>query len=421
MSSYTIVIICLLLSAFFSGVEIAYLSINRLKIEVDTKQGSFSAAIISKFLRIPSKFIGTILVGNNIALVIYGIVMGKLINNLIFSPEIIISNPFLVIMVQTIISTLIVLFVAEFLPKAIFRISPNNILKICAIPIWLIYYALWVFTLFTIGLAEYLLKVFFKFDNFKDNFIVTKIELDNFVRDIKEKATNKSELDHEIQIFHNALDFKTVKARECMVPRNEIEAISITDTIEEAVKRFVNTGYSKLLIYKENIDDIVGYVHCNEIFKQPKSINEIMLPVAGFFPETATADKLMEQLINKKKGVAVIVDEFGGTAGIITLEDVVEVIFGDIEDEHDYDEHIEEVISDNQFRFAGRLEIDYINEKFDLDLPDSEDYETLAGLILYLHESIPEKGITIENDNFIFTIEKVSGNKIEIINVQKKD
>jgi putative hemolysin len=418
MDDYSVIILCLVFSAFFSGVEIAFLSVNKLKVELDAKQGNVSAIIISKFLRIPSRFIGAILVGNNIALVVYGIFMGDLITNTLFSPSFLESAPFTVLAVQTGISTLLVLFIAEFIPKALFRINPNGILGFLAIPIWAIYYLLYAITTFTIGLAEYLLRIFFKFDSFKENFVVSKLDLDNYLKEIKSGSSDKDEIDHEIQIFHNALDFNTVKARECMVPRNEIECAEIDDSLDIVRQKFINTGYSKILIYRDSIDNIIGYVHCNDLFKKPESIGQILLPVAGYFPETATADYLMEQLITKKKAVAVVVDEFGGTSGIITLEDVVEVIFGDIEDEHDFDSLAEQKIDDKTFLFAGRHEIDYLNEKYNLQLPESSEYETLAGLILHLWEDIPEVNVEVESEPYKFVVKKVSGNKIELVELQ---
>ncbi len=400
----------LVCSAFFSGMEIAFISANKLQIELENKQGYFYARILSFFLKRPSRFIGTMLVGNNIALVIYGIYMGDLIMGWLDPSHT--WNQGLLLAVQTVISTLIILITAEFLPKTVFRINPNRVLNILAVPLVIIYFLLWIPMIITIGLSEWLLKAFLKVDFAENKPVFGRVDLDNYVREMTDRAADQEDLDHEIQIFQNALEFSKVKARDCMIPRTEIVALDVEDTIETLRQKFVDTGLSKILIYRDSIDNIIGYTHSYELFKRPDSIKSILLPVS-IIPETIAANEILELFIKKKKSVAIVVDEFGGTAGMLTIEDVVEEIFGEIEDEHDSEALLEDQITNNEFLFSGRIEIDYVNEKYGLNLPESEEYETLAGLILHNYESIPKANSQIIIDQFKFYITEVSDTRID--------
>ncbi|KAB2859105.1 MAG: HlyC/CorC family transporter [Flavobacteriales bacterium] len=407
------VLVAILFSAFFSGMEIAFISANRLKIELEKKQGEFSAKILSGFIQKPASFIGAMLIGNNIALVIYSMAMAVLLEPFILVYT---SSEGVLLLVQTLISTIIVLFFAEFLPKALLRINPNFALKFAAIPLKVIYLILFPLTYVTTLLSNGILKLF-RVDVSQSNLAFSKIDLEHFVLDIQERQEKGEEIEHEIQIFKNALDFTEVKARECMIHRTEIIAMDIDDSIDELKEKFIETELSKILIYRGSIDNIIGYVHSLELFKKPESIKSILLPVS-IVPESMPASEILKQFINQRRSMAVVVDEFGGTSGVITTEDIIEEIFGEIEDEHDVEELIELQVDDDTFLFSAKTEIDYINDKYKLNLPESEEYETLGGLIFYKHESIPEKDEVITISNYRFKIEEVSNNKIELIRVQ---
>lgn len=407
------VLVAILFSAFFSGMEIAFISANRLKIELEKKQGDFSAKILSGFIQKPASFIGAMLIGNNIALVIYSMAMAMLLEPFILVYT---TSEGVLLLVQTLISTIIVLFFAEFLPKALLRINPNFALKFAAIPLKVIYLILFPLTYFTTLLSNGILKLF-RVDVSQSNLAFSKIDLEHFVLDIQERQEKGEEIEHEIQIFKNALDFTDVKARECMIHRTEIIAMDIEDSIDELKEKFIETELSKILIYRGSIDNIIGYVHSLELFKKPESIKSILLPVS-IVPESMPASEILKQFINQRRSMAVVVDEFGGTSGVITTEDIIEEIFGEIDDEHDVEELIELQVDDDTFLFSAKTEIDYINDKYKLNLPESEEYETLGGLIFYKHESIPEKDEIITISNYRFKIEEVSNNKIELVRVQ---
>ena len=404
----------LLFSAFFSGMEIAFVSANKLKIELDGKRGNVFSKIISGFVKKPSYFIGAMLVGNNIALVVYGIFMAN-----ILEPKILLftENESLILLIQTIISTFIILIVAEFLPKTLFRINPNNILYFSAIPLQIVYWVLLLPMLLIIGLSEAIIKIFAP--NLRDDNDLNfgRIDLEHYIREGADYADDQEEVDHEVQIFQNALDFSKVKARECMVPRTEVVAMDVEESIEALTDRFVETGLSKILIYRENIDNIIGYTHSFELFKKPKSIKSILLPVP-IIAMSMPANEILEIFIDQRKSIAIVVDEFGGTAGVLTIEDVIEEIFGEIEDEHDKEEWIETQINENEFLFAARLEVDYINDHYDIDLPVSDSYETLGGLVIHHYESIPKINDQIRWGKFIFVVKKVFENKIDIIHLK---
>lgn len=417
--TYFLIVLCLLFSAFFSGMEIAFISSSSLKIELDKKQNKLSGKLLSKFIKRPSQFIGVMLLGNNLTLVLYGILMGdvvmRLINNLIVVSESV--NLFL----QTIISTVIVLVFAEFIPKAVFRINPNKSLSLFALPVTIIYYLLIPVSFVIITVTEWILKVIFKLDVSDDEVLFGKIDLEDYLNEHTSNSNDSGEnIEHEIQIFQNALSFAETKARDCMIPRNEIISVEVDDDIEELKQKFIDTGKSKILVYRENIDNIIGYSHSYEIFKQPKNIKSILLPI-HIIPESITVDKVMEQLTQKNRSIAVVVDEYGGTSGMITMEDIIEEIFGEIEDEHDVDEFYENQINNNELIISGRIEIDYLNNKHNLQLPESEEYETIAGLILNTTEDIPQINEVIMIDNYKLEVLEVDNAKIDLVKITIKE
>ncbi len=421
MSDGLLIVVMLLLSAFFSGMEIAFISANKLKIEVDKNNGLFSARIVSRFIKTPSKFIGAMLVGNNIALVIYGIIMAR-----ILEPEIAFILPqsfhssIIILIIQTIIATLLILITSEFVPKVIFRINANFILNLLAIPATICYYFLYPIVFVFVGVSEYILKHWFKVKFLHQDIPFTLIDVDNYIEEFTRDNLEQSEIKQELQMFQNAIDFKSVKIRECMIPRNEIVAIDINDTIAELKDKFIETSLSRILIYEGTIDNITGFVHSHDILKNPDKINKVIKPII-YVPETLLANNLLTMFTEKRMSVAVVVDEFGGTSGMITTEDVIEEIIGEINDEYDVDELTEKKIDDDEYIFAGRLEIDYLNDKYQLNLPESEDYETLAGLIIHYKESIPDLDDEIITDYFVFKILEASETKIEKVNLKIKN
>lgn len=417
-----IIILCsLILSAFFSGMEIAYVSANKIHVEIEKKQNDFLAKILTRLTRKPSKFIATMLVGNNIALVIYGFFMGDLLMELLapgnFSNEVIVYLlTDLSLLTQTIISTLIILLTAEFLPKVFFQIYANFFLKFFAVPAYLFYLLFSFISSFVIWISDFVLKRFFKTQGDEVQLAFTKVELGNYISEQMEKVEHDQEIDSEIQIFQNALEFSEVKSREVMIPRTEIVAVDITSNPGELVETFTATGLSKILVYRENIDDIIGYIHSFELFKKPATIKSILLPVV-FVPETMLVKDVLNILIKKRKSIAVVIDEYGGTSGMMTVEDIVEELFGEIEDEHDPVILIEEKLEENRFLFAARLEVDYLNETYKLNIPIGENYETLGGYILDHTEEIPPKDGVVDIDNFSFHIKEVSNTRIELVEV----
>lgn len=427
MATSIIIIVCsLLLSAFFSGMEIAYVSSNKIHIEIEKKQEGFLAQILTKITAKPSKFIATMLIGNNIALVIYGLFMGDLLVQWFqsFLP----SESGLVtylltdlnLLTQTIISTLIILFTAEFLPKVFFQIYANSLLKILAFPAYLFYVLFTFISDFVIWISDVVLKKFFKTEGDQVQLAFTKVELGNYISEQMESVEEHEEIDTEIQIFQNALEFSEVKAREVMVPRTEITALELHDSVDDLSKLFTETGYSKILIYKETIDEILGYVHSFDLFKKPKNIGSMIMPIE-LVPETMLIKDILNVLIKKRKSIAVVVDEYGGTSGIMTVEDIVEELFGEIEDEHDSVDLIEEQKGEDNFVFSARLEVDYINETYKIDLPEGENYETLGGLIVDFTEEIPQQDEIVTIDNFEFKILEVSNTKIDLVALKIKE
>jgi len=413
-SSLVIILIALAGSAFFSGMEIAFVTANRLKIELDNQKGSIPGRILSNFVKNDSRFIATMLLGNNIALVVYGIWMAQLMEPWVSG--LVGGNEALILTIQTILSTLLILVTAEFLPKATFQINPNRVLQFLSIPLVIIYVLLFPLTLFTMMLSNGVLKLF-NMDNDNSKTAFSKIDLDDYVRDLNERMEEQGELDNEMQILQNALGFSNIKARDCMIPRTDIVAYDIETTVEEIKEKFIDTGLSKILIYRDTIDNIIGYVHSFELFKKPKRIKEVLIPIA-FVPEAIPAKDLLELFAKQHGNIAIVVDEFGGTSGLVTIEDVVEEIFGEIEDEHDSDELLEQKIDPLTYLFSARQDIDYLNEEYDLELEESTEYDTLGGLILHHLESIPEEGTILELEDYSMRIEEVSDRRIEIIRVK---
>ncbi|WP_034918774.1 hemolysin family protein [Gillisia sp. CAL575] len=421
-----IIVCCLILSAFFSGMEIAYISSNKIFIEIEKRQSGVLANVLTKLTKKPSKFIATMLVGNNIALVVYGFYMGDLIMALLLGllPS---ESGFITAMVtdfslltQTIISTLVILFTAEFLPKVFFQIYANSFLKIFAIPAYLFYFLFSFVSSFIIWISDVILKRFFKTEGDEVQLAFSKLELGNFISEQLETVESDDEVDSEIQIFQNALEFSDIKSREVMVPRTEIVAVDQSVEPKDLVKIFTETGLSKILVYNETIDDIIGYIHSFELFKKPKTLKSILLPVV-YAPETMWVKDVLSILIKKRKSIAVVIDEYGGTSGMITIEDIVEELFGEIEDEHDSVILIEEKLGEEHFKFSARLEVDYLNETYKLDIPEGENYETLGGFITNHTEEIPQIDEDVKINNYHFKILDATNTKIELVELQLKD
>ena len=401
--------------------EIAFVSSNRIYLEIEKSQSGVTSNVLKTITQNPSQFIATMLLGNNIALVLYGIFMGDRILQLFF-PETLLSGQasLIVIFYQTLISTAIILLTAEFLPKVFFQLFANTFIKIFAIPVAIFYFLFYPITYSIIEFTDIILKRFFKTGNDEVQLSFSKVELGNYIEEQLESSQNKENLDSEIEIFQKALDFSEVKTREAMVPRAEVIAVEEQTSIEDIKALFITTGLSKIPVYKETIDQILGYVHAFEIIKQPKTLKNILLPVA-YVPETMLVNDVLKLLTRQHKSIAVVIDEYGGTSGIVTVEDIVEELFGEIEDEYDTIAHVEKQLSENSYLFSARLEVDYLNEKYHLDLPQSEFYETLGGMIAYTTGEIPAKGERIDIPSFYLKIEKVSATKIEQIILTKTE
>ncbi len=409
-----IIVISIILSAFFSGMEIAFVSANKLHIELEKKRAGFLPKILEKLTQKSSKFITTMLVGNNIALVVYSYFMGKFLMRFLPVHAL---NEFTVLLLQTLISTLVILITAEFIPKAIFRIYANEVMKIFAVPAYFFYVIFHFFSEFITAISDFFLRVFFKTDAEEEQREFSKEELGNYITEQLETGNDDTDVDSEIQIFQNALEFQKVKAREIMVPRTELQAIEIHNNVSNLRQQFIDSGLSKILVFKTSLDDIVGYVNAFELFKKPKTIKSILLPVE-LVPESMMINDVLNSLIKKRKSIAVVVDEYGGTSGIITVEDVVEELFGEIEDEHDTQELLEEKVNDNEYLFSARLEIDYLNEIYHLNIPKEYAFETLGGYVINHTENIPEQDEEIEIDHFKIKITAKSASKIESIHLK---
>jgi CBS domain containing-hemolysin-like protein len=393
--------------------EIAFISSNKLRIEIDRKQKKVFAGVVSFFTKHPSRFIATMLVGNNIALVIYGITFAMLledpIRNLTGS-----KADAVVLLIQTLISTLLILLTAEFLPKTLFRINPNNSLRLLSLPVMLFYTILYPITILTIGISNFTMKYMLRVkpSTVDSEPVFGKVDLDHFLTTIQPEQTLDGEETGNLKIFKNALEFSGLKVRDCMIPRTEVIALEVDAPVDDLAERFIETGLSRILIYNDTIDNVIGYVNSKDLFRKPERIKSHLIPIQ-IVPETLPVNKLLTGFIKEGKSIAVVVDEFGGTSGLITTEDIIEEIFGEIEDEHDSSDLVEEEVEKNHFLLSGRHEIDYLNEKYFLDIPVSDEYDTLAGYILYHLESIPEKDTTLQVDNFLITITDVSSNRIE--------
>ena len=413
-ATLSVILICLLLSAFFSGMEIAFLTSNKLRIEIDKSKKGVTQALIDLFISHSGMYITTLLVGNNVVMVNYGIFMSDL---LVKQFEFLHLSIGVELFVETLVSTLIILVFAEFLPKTVFRLRSNLFLKLFSVPVFLFYLLFFPLSYFSVWLGGWLLRIFTgrKLGHKEPNRAFGKVDLNNLIEEGEVNARQEEEM-HEIKLFRNALDFSEVKLRECIVPRPDVVALSIDSSIEELTQLFIDTGLSRILIYKESIDDIIGYVHISTLFKDPPTIAKALSRVL-IVPETMSAQRLLNLFIRDQKSVAVVVDEFGITAGIVTIEDIMEEIFGEIEDEHDHLNLKEVMISEQEYIFSGRLEVDYLNEKYHLDLEEREEYETLAGLVLYFNQSIPQEGETIVVNDLTFKILSVKNARIEEIKV----
>jgi CBS domain containing-hemolysin-like protein len=417
MNYLVLIIITLCFSAFFAGMEIAFLSSNKLRLELNKKQGMFSSRFISVFLAKPSQYIATVQIGNNIALVIYSLAMASILGPLI---QLFIDSEFAILIIQTLISTFIILISAEFLPKTLVRINPNLILNFLALPMIIIYYLLYPVTFLVTWISDLIIRGISKSSDREQvhNAVFNKVDLDHLINESQsDKGEQYLDDETEIKLFQNALDFSNVKLRDCMVPRTEIAALEVNSSMEELRQKFIATGFSKILIYEETIDNIIGYVTSKQLFKNPTSIKSKLIPLS-YVPETMAANKLLEKFIKERKGVAVVVDEFGGISGMLTIEDIMEEIFGEIEDEHDTDEFIEKKLGENVYLFSGRLEIDYLNEQYSLSIAESEEYDTLAGFIMFHHEKVPDFNDLVIIGPFEFKILKVSHTRIELVQMK---
>ena len=415
MSIIIYLLITMAFSAFFSGMEIAFVSVDKLRFEMNRK-GGVSSRILSLFFRNPNDFISTMLVGNNIALVIYGILMAQIIGDNLLAGWI--TNHFVMVLVQTVISTLIILVTGEFLPKTLFKINPNLALNVCAVPLFICYVVLYPISKFSSGVSFLFLRLFgMKVNKEASAKAFGKVDLDYFVQSSIDNAESEQTLDTEVKIFQNALDFAAVKIRDCIVPRTEVVAVALDTSLEELKGRFVESGISKIIVYDGNIDNVVGYIHSSEMFRSPKDWRDHVKEVP-IVPETMAAHKLMKLFMQQKKTIAVVVDEFGGTSGIVSLEDLVEEIFGDIEDEHDNTSYICKQIGEHEYVLSARLEIEKVNETFNLELPESDDYLTVGGLILNQYQSFPKLHELVSVGNYQFKIIKVTATKIELVRLK---
>ncbi len=416
-SLYFWIITSLAFSFFFSGIEIAFLSANRLQVELRGKQGSWSGKIMAHFMQNPSRFIGTTLIGNTLALVVFANTMALLFEPLLVDnlPPSINHGPGL-LLIQTTLSTMLILFTAEFLPKSLFMINPNLMLSSLAVPFVAMYALLAPITFSIVNLSKWVITHILRLEYSEQKPVFGLTDLNHYLRNMQKVSHEDEEIELDKKILHNALEFKTVKVRECMVPRTEISAIALEDGLEKLRAAFVESGHSKIVIYRDTIDDIIGYCHSAALFKNPASIEEIMTPMS-IVTETTMANDMMVQLIRERRSLAIVVDEFGGTAGLVSMEDVIEEIFGDIEDEHDADDLVEQRLDDKSYLLSARLEVDYLNEKYHWRLPLG-DYETLGGLIISFAEDFPQKGETILVPPYTFTIQSTKGNGIDIVKTQ---
>ena len=411
MTDWLIIISTILLSAIFSGLEIAFITADKMQMEIINKKGGITAKVLTAFTGSPSRFIATLLIGNNLALVTFGVYMEELLEPQF---KLFTENTLFILLLQTIISTIVILLFAEYLPKTLFRLKPNFTLRFFSYPMYAIFWSLKWVVISIVGFSKFILRKFLNVDIKEDKPIFGRMELKQYLNARTKNTKDEEKLDSEVQYYKNVLDFQSVKVRDCMVPRTEIIALEINTSLEKLNNVFIETGHSKILIFKDSIDEIIGFVHSKEVFKQPKTIASILLPL-GYIPESMLAQRALNNFIQLRKSVLIVVDEFGGTAGMLTVEDILEEILGEIEDEHDKIDLIEEQLSDFEFLFSGRLEVDYLNENYNLKIPTNESYETIAGYILLHTESIPKEGDVVLIDQFSILIEKVGETRIELI------
>ena len=410
----SIIILCLILSAFFSGMEIAFVSSNKIYLEIEKKQDNFLSNILTKLTEKPINFVVTMFIGNSIAMVVYAFFMGDLLMKWFGSLGLFMSEG-LTLVLQILISTAVLLFTAEFLPKVFFQIYANTLIKIFAVPAYFFYKIFYFIAAFFIGISDYILRKFFKTEGDITPLFFSKIELGDYITEQMSTVEDNELVDSEILMFQNALEFSGVKARDVMTPRTEITAIDLSDSIEDLRQLFIETGYSKIVVYQNSFDDVIGYVHSFDMFKKPTSIEEIVISVE-FVPQTIFIKDAMNLLTKKRKSVAVVLDEYGGTSGIITLEDIVEELFGEIQDEHDSDEElIEKELGNGAFVFSARLDVEYLNETYKLNIPEEDSYGTLGGFIVDHTKEIPQKGDVISIGSYNFVIEEATNKKIELV------
>ncbi len=414
------VVISLIFSAFFSGIEIAYISANKLQIELQKKQGMWSGKVLSKFLARPGQFIGTTLIGNTIMLVLYGTFMAYLLDDPLRNlfPESF-NNEAVFLISQTVLSTLLVLITGEFLPKSLFMLDPNRMLNFFALPVLIIYSVMYPIVWLIVALSKGFITQVLRLEYNEEKPVFTITDLNSFIKDQMGQRRTAGNVEVDSKIFDNAIEFKTVRIRECMIPRTDIVAVEVSDSIEELKKVFQESGHSKVVIYRESIDEVIGYCHQLELFKKPKTIEDILTPII-IAPESALANELLIQFIQERKSLALVVDEFGGTSGIVSMEDLIEEIFGEIDDEYDNDALTEQLIGELEFLLSARLEIDYLKEKYGWELPDG-DYETLSGFILSQTENLPNIGETITYGRFTFTIVSKQAHRIETVRLKIND
>jgi len=415
-------LISMLFSAFFSGMEIAFVSSNRMLAEMDREKGGLSQRCISLFYQHPNHFVSTMLVGNNISLVIYGILFAQIFDQTLFYP----LSDGMRVMADTLLSTLVVLFTGEFLPKTIFKSNPNTMLSFFAVPAWLCYVVLWPISRFATLLSKGILRIFgVRMDKNSGEREFTKVDLDYLVQSSIDNAKDEDEIGEEVKIFQNALDFSETKVRDCMVPRTEMDAVEEKATLGELKQTFIESGHSKIVVYREDIDHIIGYVHSSDMFRLKGSdsqpMGEGLIREISFVPETMLASKLMKTLMQQKRSLAIVVDEFGGTSGMVSLEDIMEEITGEIEDEHDNNSHVAKQTADGEYVLSARLEIEKVNEMFSLELPESDEYVTVGGLILYEFQSFPKLNEIVRIGNYEFKILKNTATKIELVRLKVVD
>ena len=415
MEIFVPILLAIFFSALFSGLEMAYLSINKLHVELERQKGRLAYKSLGYLVDRPAPFIAAILVGNNVALVLYGNYMHRFMEPVFTSWG---AWEYLILLIETSISTVVILVLAEFLPKAVFRQNAEGLMSWLSIPAFVLYWVLRIPSALMLGISQFFLQYVFRLELAEENNAFGRVELDHFVRErVSNNVEGESEVDPELEIFKNALEFPETKAREFMIPRTEIEGVEVQTTPEKVREIFIQSGYSKLLVYEENIDKIIGYVHAFELFKKPENIQRVLRPLS-FIPESMTADEILNPFTREKRNISIVLAEHGGTSGMITLEDLIEEIFGEIEDEHDSDALLEKKLADGEWLFSARLELSDLNEKWDLDLPESENYNTLGGYLLDLYESIPEKGTVIRTDQFLFVVQKTKSNRLEEVLVR---